>query len=158
MVVVRPGEKLPVDGRVIDGDSEVDESLITGESLPVPKRVEDKVTGGSVNGTGLPQGRGDRGSGRIRRWRRSSGWSRTPRPARRPCKRLVDRISAVFVPVVIVIAVLTFAGWMLAGGGFEAALIASVSVLVIACPCALGLADAHRDRRRHRRGVRARAS
>ena len=139
VVVVRPGEKLPVDGRVIDGDSEVDESLITGESLPVPKRVEDKVTGGSVNGTGLLRVEAT-GVGQDSTLAKIIRLVENAQAGKAPVQRLVDRISAVFVPVVIVIAVLTFAGWMLAGGGFEAALIASVSVLVIACPCALGLA------------------
>ncbi|MEQ8967088.1 MAG: heavy metal translocating P-type ATPase [Azospirillaceae bacterium] len=139
VVVVRPGERLPVDGRVLEGESEVDESLITGESLPVAKAAGDAVTGGAING-----------AGRLRVEATAVGTDSTlsrivalveaAQAGKAPVQRLVDRISAVFVPVVVAIAVATFVGWLAAGGGFETALVAAVSVLVIACPCALGLA------------------
>ena len=139
LVIVRPGERVPVDGEVAGGASEVDESLITGESLPVAKSPGTRVTGGAINGTGLLEVRAttvgeDSTLARIIRMVENA------QAGKAPVQRLVDRISAVFVPVVVAIAVLTFAGWMLHDGAFEHALIAAVSVLVIACPCALGLA------------------
>ena len=138
-VVVRPGERVPVDGQVIEGRSHVDESLITGESLPVAKGLGDAVTGGSVNGEGLLAVRtGAVGAettlARIIRMVESA------QAAKAPIQRTVDRVSAVFVPIVLVIALLTGLGWLLAGAGVEPSLIHAVSVLVIACPCALGLA------------------
>ena len=138
-VIVKPGETIPVDGRVARGASDVNEALITGESLPVEKRVGDPVTGGAINGTGLLQVDttavgSDSTLARIIRLVENA------QAGKAPVQRLVDRISAVFVPVVVGIAALTLCGWLLAGAGFEAALIAAVSVLVIACPCALGLA------------------
>ena len=139
VALVRPGERVPVDGEVIEGASEVDESLLTGEVLPVAKRAGDRVTGGSVNTVGHLQVcasavGADSTLARIARLveQAQSGKARV--------QRLVDRVSGFFVPVVIAIALVTFAAWLLATGNFEAALIAAVSVLVIACPCALGLA------------------
>ena len=139
VALVRPGERVPVDGEVIEGASEVDESLLTGEVLPVPKRVGDRVTGGSVNTVGHLQVYAsavgeDSTLARIARLveQAQSGKARV--------QRLVDRVSGFFVPVVIAISLCTLAAWLLTTGNFEAALIASVSVLVIACPCALGLA------------------
>jgi Cu+-exporting ATPase len=139
LVVIRPGERVPVDGRVIDGHSHVNESLITGESLPVAKAVGDTVTGGSVNEEGVLQVRtGAIGAettlARIIRMVESA------QAAKAPIQRIVDRVSAVFVPVVLGIALLTFAGWLAWSGDAEQALIHAVAVLVIACPCALGLA------------------
>jgi Cu+-exporting ATPase len=139
VVVIRPGERVPVDGQIIDGRSHVDESLITGESLPVAKVMGDNVTGGSVNGEGVLQVRtGAIGAettlARIIRMVESA------QAAKAPIQRIVDRVSAVFVPVVLGIAVLTFAGWLAWSGDWEHALISAVAVLVIACPCALGLA------------------
>ncbi len=139
VVVVRPGEKIPVDGVVLEGHSSADESLITGESLPVSKDVGDGVTGGAINGTGrliitTSKVGSDTTLGRIIQLVENA------QSGKAPVQQLVDKIAGIFVPVVIVIALLTFAGWMMAGAGFEAALIASVAVLVIACPCALGLA------------------
>lgn len=139
LVIVRPGERIPVDGKVAGGTSEVDESLITGESLPVAKTEGSSVTGGAINGTGLLEVRAttvgeDSTLSRIIRLVENA------QAGKAPVQRLVDRISAVFVPVVVLIAIIAFAGWLAAGGGFEQALIAAVSVLVIACPCALGLA------------------
>ncbi|HMM85728.1 heavy metal translocating P-type ATPase [Azohydromonas sp.] len=139
MVVIRPGERVPVDGRIVDGRSHVDESLITGESLPVAKAIGDTVTGGSVNAEGVLQVRtGAIGAettlARIIRLVESA------QAAKAPIQRVVDRVSAVFVPVVLGIAVLTFAGWLASTGDWEQALLSAVAVLVIACPCALGLA------------------
>jgi len=139
LVVVRPGERISVDGNVVSGQSDVDEALITGESLPVSKNVGDKVTGGSVNGEGLLHVRtGAVGAettlARIIRMVESA------QAAKAPIQRVVDQVSAVFVPVVLLVALLTFAGWMAYSGNWETALINAVAVLVIACPCALGLA------------------
>ncbi|MCW0202595.1 MAG: heavy metal translocating P-type ATPase [Rhodanobacter thiooxydans] len=139
IVVVRPGERLPVDGVVIEGAGEVDESLITGESLPVARQVGDHVTGGAINGSGLLVVRttaigAETVLARIVRLVESA------QAGKAPIQRLVDRVSAVFVPVVIAVAALTFAGWLFAGSGVERALLNAVAVLVIACPCALGLA------------------
>jgi Cu+-exporting ATPase len=139
VVIVRPGERVPVDGKVLAGRSELDESLLTGESLPVEKTTGSTVTGGAINGTGLLEVRAtavgaDSTLSKIIRMVENA------QAGKAPVQRLVDRISAVFVPIVIGIAAVAFAGWMIADGNFEHALIAAVSVLVIACPCALGLA------------------
>ncbi|MDT4820326.1 Copper-exporting P-type ATPase [compost metagenome] len=139
VVLVRPGERFPVDGEVLDGQSHADEALITGESLPVPKRPGDPVTGGAINGEGLLRIRttalgGETVLARIIRLVEDA------QAAKAPIQKLVDRVSNVFVPVVVGIALLTLAGWLLAGAGVETALINAVAVLVIACPCALGLA------------------
>ncbi len=138
-VIVKPGESIPVDGEVIDGTTEVDESLITGESIPVEKATGDPVTGGAINGTGLVKISAtavgaDSTLAKIIRLVENA------QAGKAPIQRLVDRISAVFVPVVVAIAAVTFGAWYFAGGELEPALIAAVSVLVIACPCALGLA------------------
>ncbi|MES2207794.1 MAG: heavy metal translocating P-type ATPase [Pseudomonadota bacterium] len=139
IVVVLPGQRIPVDGLVQEGHSEVDESLITGESLPVSKQVNDKVTGGSVNTEGLliikttAVGSETVLSRIIRLVEEAQG-------AKAPIQRLVDKVSAVFVPIVLVIAIATFLGWGISKGDWELALLNSVAVLVIACPCALGLA------------------
>ena len=139
VVIIRPGEHVAVDGTIVEGRGELDEALITGESLPVTKLPGDEVTGGSINGAGLLRVRAtavgqDSTLSRIIRLveRAQSGKAQV--------QRLVDRISEVFVPVVVGLALLTFGAWMVTGNGFETALIAAVSVLVIACPCALGLA------------------
>lgn len=139
LVLVKPGERIAVDGTVRSGDSQVDESLITGESLPVSKKVGDKVTGGAMNGEGLltiiTNAVGtETVLARIVRLVESA------QAKKAPIQRLVDKVSAVFVPVVLVIATLTLIVWGLLNGNWEAAIINAVSVLVIACPCALGLA------------------
>ncbi len=139
IVVVRPGEKIPVDGEVEDGISAVDESLLTGESLPVEKGVGDAVTGGAINGTGLLTIRATR-VGADSTLARIIKLVEDAQSGKAPVQRLVDKVAAVFVPVVIAIATITFAGWLASGGTFEQGLVAAVSVLVIACPCALGLA------------------
>ncbi len=138
-VLVRPGERVPVDGEVKQGRSHVDESLITGESLPVAKAVGDRVTGGAINAEGMLTVEtlaigAETTLARIVRMVESA------QAAKAPIQRIVDRVSAVFVPVVLVIAVFTFIGWFAVSGDWEHALITAVAVLVIACPCALGLA------------------
>ncbi len=139
LVLVRPGERVPVDGRVQEGDSEVDESLITGESLPVAKHPDDAVTGGALNGNGLLLVR-TTAVGAETTLARIARLVASAQAGKAPIQRLVDRVSAVFVPVVLVLALLTLLGWGLGTGQWEAAVLNAVAVLVIACPCALGLA------------------
>ena len=139
VVVVRPGERLPVDGVVIGGHSEVDESLLTGESLPVAKVAGDKVTGGSINGPGLLRLE-TTAVGNESTLSRIIALIEGAQAKKAPVQHLVDRVAGVFVPVVLAISVAAFLGWWLFAGEFTAGLIAAVSVLVIACPCALGLA------------------
>lgn len=138
-VVVRPGERFPVDGEVLEGHSQADEALISGESLPVAKGPGDRVTGGAINGEGRLIVRttalgGETVLARIIRLVEDA------QAAKAPIQKLVDRVSAVFVPAVLLIALFTLGGWLLAGASLEQALINAVAVLVIACPCALGLA------------------
>ncbi|VTU32935.1 heavy metal translocating P-type ATPase [Variovorax sp. PBL-E5] len=139
LVVVRPGERVPVDGRVIEGRSEIDESLITGESLPVAKQADDPVTGGAVNGSGLLLLR-TTAVGAESTLARIVRQVESAQAEKAPIQRLVDRVSSVFVPVVIGVALLTLLGWGFAAGDWETAILNAVAVLVIACPCALGLA------------------
>ena len=141
LVRVRPGERLPVDGRVEEGTSSVDESMLTGESLPVYKASGDAVIGGTVNGTGAIVYRATTlGASSV--LARIVRLMREAQATRAPIQDLADRISAVFVPVVIVIALATLFAWWLLGG--EGAIVrgfaAAVTVLIIACPCAMGLA------------------
>lgn len=139
IVLVRPGERIAVDGRIQQGDSLVDESLITGENLPVFKKVGDMVTGGAVNGEGLLSVfttaiGAESVLARIVRLVESA------QAKKAPIQRLVDKVSAVFVPVVIVLAFVTLLAWGLLAGDWQVAILNAVAVLVIACPCALGLA------------------
>lgn len=136
---VRPGERFPADGRVLEGHTQVDESMLTGESLPVSKSVGDKVTGGSVNGEGrvvmtVTAVGAESVLARIIRLVEDA------QAAKAPLQRLVDQVSAVFVPVVLVLSVLTGLVWGWWGADVPTALIHAVAVMVIACPCALGLA------------------
>ena len=138
-VLVRPGEKIPVDGHVLEGRSSVDESMITGESLPVDKAAGDAVIGATVNRQGLltiEAGKVGRDTvlAQIIRMVESAQGSKAP------IQRVVDRVAAWFVPAVIGLAVVTFVIWLLAGAGFVPALLRLIAVLVIACPCAMGLA------------------
>jgi Cu+-exporting ATPase len=140
LVVVRPGEKIPVDGALVEGRSSVDESMITGESLPVAKEVGDEVIGASINKTGsfkfqaTKVGKDTFLAQIVRLVEQAQG-------SKAPVQRLADRVAGVFVPAVIGIAVFTFLAWFLLGGAsLERSLINMVAVLVIACPCALGLA------------------
>lgn len=139
MVVVRPGDRVPIDGEVTEGTSHVDESLITGESLPVAVGAGGHVTGGAINAEGLLVVR-TTAIGAETTLARIIRLVDSAQAAKAPIQRIVDRVSAVFVPVVVGIAVVTFLGWLLATGDAARALINAVSVLVIACPCALGLA------------------
>ncbi|MDH5493822.1 MAG: heavy metal translocating P-type ATPase, partial [Myxococcales bacterium] len=138
-VIVRPGERLPVDGRILRGESYLDESLLTGESMPARRGVGDDVTGGSINGEGLLEIEARR-VGEESTLARIVALIEQAQASKAPIQRTVDRVAAVFVPVVIALALLTLGGWWLAGAGLEVALVNAVSVLVIACPCALGLA------------------
>jgi Cu+-exporting ATPase len=137
--VVRPGERVPVDGVVANGESGVDESMLTGESLPVDKRTGDRIFAGTLNSQGLlrctAQGIGATTmlAGIIRLVREAQG-------SKAPIQRLADRVAGVFVPVVVAISLLAFAAWWAYSGDFAGALVNAVAVLVIACPCALGLA------------------
>ena len=139
MVVVRPGEKIPVDGIVISGGSAVDESMFTGESIPVGKAIGSEVFGATLNKLGLlgiqatKVGRETALSQIIRLVEEAQG-------SKAPIQRVVDQVAAYFVPAVIVLSGVTFVVWMLAGAGFVPALLRLVAVLVIACPCAMGLA------------------
>ena len=138
-VIVRPGERIPVDGRLLEGASQVDESLITGESLPVAKQPGDRLTGGAVNGEGLLKLECT-ALGAESTLARIARMVEDAQGHKAPIQRLVDQVSAVFVPVVLGIALLTLLAWGLTQGDWEQALLNAVSVLVIACPCALGLA------------------
>ncbi|VWX61974.1 copper transporter [Burkholderiales bacterium 8X] len=139
LVLIRPGERVPVDGLVTEGASQVDESLITGESLPVARHPGDRVTGGSLNGEGVLLVR-TTAIGAESTLARIVRLVESAQARKAPIQRLVDRVSAVFVPVVIGLALLTLLGWGIAGGHWEQAVLNAVAVLVIACPCALGLA------------------
>ena len=139
LVRVRPGDRIPADGEVLEGRSHVDESLITGESLPVAKAPGDRVTGGAINAEGLLTMK-TLAVGAETLLARIIRLVDSAQAAKAPIQRVVDRVSAVFVPVVLGIALLTWLAWGLGSGRWEQALIHAVSVLVIACPCALGLA------------------
>ena len=139
IVVLRPGERVPVDGLVLTGVTSIDESLITGESLPVSRKPGDRIIGGSLNFDGALEYRAtsigsDSVLGQMMRLVEEAQSSRAP------MQQLADRVSAVFVPVVLALALATFLIWILAGGGSGRAFAVSVAVLVIACPCAMGLA------------------
>ncbi|UJB65856.1 copper-translocating P-type ATPase [Acidovorax sp. YS12] len=138
-LVVRPGERIPVDGVVLEGHTQVDESMLTGEPLPVAKEPDAQMTGGAINGDGrivmqVQAVGAETVLARIIRLVEDA------QAAKAPIQRMVDKVSAVFVPAVLAIALLTLLGWLWAGVGLETALIRAVAVLVIACPCALGLA------------------
>lgn len=139
VVVVRPGEAVPVDGEVVSGNSSANEAMLTGESLPVTKAPGDKLFAATVNGDGLLRckatgvGAHTLLAGIIRLVEAAQG-------SKAPVQRLVDQVAAIFVPVVVVVALVTFGGWIWSSGDFTYALINAVAVLVIACPCALGLA------------------
>jgi len=138
-VVVRPGERIPADGEVEEGASGVDESALTGESRPVEKNPGDTLATGTVALDGRLVLRATAVGGDTR-LAQVAALVQAAQASRAPVQKLVDRVSAVFVPVVVGIAALTFLGWLLAGGGVAAAILHAVAVLVIACPCALGLA------------------
>ena len=139
VVVVRPGEKVPVDGRIAEGRSTLDESMITGESLPVEKDVGDPVIGGTLNKTGAFRFTAT-GVGKDTALSRIVGMVQQAQSSKAPIGRVVDQVSGVFTPVVMILAVLAFLAWFNSGMDISYALVAAVTVLVIACPCALGLA------------------
>jgi len=139
IALIRPGDRLPADGKVIEGRSAIDQSLLTGESLPVDVEPGDAVIGGALNGNGalaveVTALGADSMLDRIQRMIAEA------QGAKAPIQKLVDRVSARFVPAVLVIAVITLAGWLITGASSESAILNAVAVLVIACPCALGLA------------------
>jgi Cu+-exporting ATPase len=140
-ILVRPGERIAVDGRVVSGSSAVDESMISGEPIPVTKRLGDEVVGGTLNTTGSFTFRATR-IGRDTVLAQIVRLVEEAQGSKAPIQRLADRITGVFVPVVLVIAALTFAGWLVLGPppAFNHALLNAIAVLIIACPCALGLA------------------
>lgn len=139
VVVIRPGERIPVDGIILEGTSSVDESMLTGEPIPIDKQKGDKITGGTVNGQGLLKfkathvGRDTALAQIIRLVQEAQG-------SQAPIQALADRVAAIFVPSVMIIALITFFIWWTTTGEFVPAMIRMVAVLVIACPCALGLA------------------
>jgi Cu+-exporting ATPase len=139
VVLVLPGERLPVDGEIIEGRSHSDESLISGESVPVPKAPGDRVTGGAVNGEGRLRVR-TTAVGTESALARIIRLVEDAQARKAPIQRIVDRVSAIFVPVVLLIATATLLGWGLFDGDWSQAVLHAVAVLVIACPCALGLA------------------
>jgi len=138
-VIIRPGERIPVDGKVLDGETSVDESMITGESLPVEKIPGDAVTGATINQQGLLHVE-------VTLLGSESALSKiirsveTAQASKAPVQQLADQISNIFVPIVIAIAASTFAIWWFSGAGFTSALLRMVAVLIISCPCAMGLA------------------
>ncbi len=139
IVVVRPGEKIPVDGNILEGNSSIDESMLTGESLPVEKKPGDFVIGATINKFGTFKfeatkvGKDTALSQIIKMVEEAQG-------SKAPIQKIADQVSGIFVPVVVVIAVITFMIWYFSGGGLTKAIVSAVAVLVIACPCALGLA------------------
>ena len=139
VVQVRPGERIPTDGRIVEGRGAVDESMLTGESLPVARGPGDDVVGATVNTTIPLVVRVSRvGSETV--LAQILALVERAQTEKAPAQRLADRVSGVFVPVILLIALATFAGWLLTGHGFVAAMVPAVAVLVVACPCALGLA------------------
>jgi P-type Cu+ transporter len=139
IVVVRPGEKIPVDGEVVSGYSTVDESMLTGESFPVAKQVGDEVVGATLNKTGSFQFRATK-IGKDTALAQIVKLVQQAQNSKAPIQKLADNITGWFVPVILAIAVITFVVWFLAIGNFTLSIVTMVSVLIIACPCALGLA------------------
>jgi Cu+-exporting ATPase len=139
IVRVLPGERFPADGELLRGETQADESMLTGEAMPVPKRPGDRITGGSLNGEGSIELR-VKAVGAQSVLAHIIALVQDAQVGKAPVQRLVDRVAAVFVPVVLVIALITLLGWLWTGASVEDALLHAVAVLVIACPCALGLA------------------
>jgi Cu+-exporting ATPase len=138
LVVLRPGERVPVDGVVKEGRSHVDEALITGESRPQAKQAGDKLAGGAINAKACWSSKPPPSAPRPCSRASCAWWNGAGGKA--PIQRLVDKVSAVFVPAVLILSALTFLGWGLVAGDWQQALLNAVAVMVIACPCALGLA------------------
>ncbi|CAK7030974.1 copper-translocating P-type ATPase [Tissierella sp. P1] len=139
IIVVRPGERVPVDGIIVEGNSAVDESMITGESIPIDKAIDDEVIGATINKFGTFKFRATK-IGKDTLLSQIIKLVEDAQGSKAPVQRLADKISGIFVPIVVVIALATFLGFYLIGGNFNIGLINAVAVLVIACPCALGLA------------------
>jgi Cu+-exporting ATPase len=137
--IVRPGDRVAVDGAIVEGSSDLDQSLLTGESLPVAKTVGDLLSAGAINADGVLVARASAVGGETM-LSQIIKMVEDAQAVKPPIQRLVDRVSAIFVPVVLAIAALTFVGWGLANGDWQQALLNAVAVMVIACPCALGLA------------------
>lgn len=139
VIIIRPGMRVAADGVIVSGSSSLDEAMVTGESMPVSRGPGDQVITGTTNSDGVLEVEVT-ATGADTRLARMTRLVEEAQTGHAPVQKLVDRISAVFVPLILVVALVTFAGWMLAGAGFETAMVAAVAVLVIACPCALGLA------------------
>ncbi|OSZ63355.1 cation-translocating P-type ATPase [Hydrogenophaga sp. IBVHS2] len=139
VIRVLPGERFAADGTVVTGQTQADESMLTGEAMPVAKAPGDGVTGGALNGDGVVEVR-VRAVGAQSVLARIIGLVQDAQAGKAPVQRLVDRVAAVFVPVVVLLALITLGGWLWQGAAVEEALLHAVAVLVIACPCALGLA------------------
>jgi Cu+-exporting ATPase len=139
LVRIRPGERIPVDGTILSGTTSVDESMLTGESMPVERGAGDKLHAGTLNGNGSVSLQAT-GVGRDSALGRIAEAVRRAQGSKAPVQRLADRVSAVFVPIVLAIALVTLVAWLASGAGASVAIAHAVSVLVIACPCALGLA------------------
>ncbi len=139
VVVVRPGEKIPVDGKIIEGNSSLDESMLTGESLPVDKKAGDLVYGATINKFGVFKLEATR-IGKDTALAQIIKMVEDAQGSKAPIQKIADQVAGVFVPVVLIIALITFLVWYFTGAGINKSLISAVAVLVIACPCALGLA------------------
>lgn len=139
IILVRPSEKIPIDGEIIDGSSAIDESMLTGESMPIDKKIGDQVYGATINQNGVLKIKVTKiGEGTV--LAQIIKTVEEAQNSKAPIQKLADKVSGIFVPVVIAIAILSFLGWYFLGGNLSIALINAVAVLVIACPCALGLA------------------
>lgn len=139
IMLIRPGEKVPTDGTVTEGESALNESMLTGESIPVTKRTGDTIYGATVNGSGSLRAKVER-TGEDTVLFQIARMMEMAQGTKAPVANIADRVAAAFVPTVILIAVVCFAGWMMAGRDFQFCLTIAISVLVISCPCALGLA------------------
>src|SRR2546425_7415018 len=152
VITVRPGEKIPVDGEVVEGESSVDESMVTGEPIPVTKRSGDTVIGATINRTGAFRFRATR-VGRDTMLAQIIKLVQQAQGSKAPIQRLADTVSGYFVPAVIGIAIWTFVAWFLLGPqpAFTSAMVSAVAVLIIACPCALGGGSGNRPQAGHGR-------
>lgn len=139
IIVVRPGEKIPVDGKIVEGDSSVDESMITGESMPTKKKVGDNVIGATINKYSTFKFEATK-IGKDTMLSKIIKMVEDAQGSKAPIQKIADKVSGIFVPVVLAIAIITFLIWLLFIGNFTMGLVSAVAVLVIACPCALGLA------------------
>ena len=139
VLLIKPGEKIPLDGKIIEGETSIDESMLTGESLPVEKRLGENVFGATVNQTGVIKIAVSKVSSETV-LSQIIKLVETAQMTKAPVQKMADKVAGIFVPAVLAIAVVTFVAWLVVGVGLESALVAGVAVLIIACPCALGLA------------------